>query len=103
MRPAPGLQKDFFGGLAVGEKERGGAAGAVAGHLGTAAIGIKDFEGCVVAGFDNDPAIGSDAGVAVADGAGESGEAVGRDVLAPGEEEIVLGAVGFGEGDVGHG
>src|SRR6202140_938601 len=83
------------------DQERGGAAGAVARDLGRAAIGIVKLDGAI--GFsigwriDHDPAIGANAGVAVANGAAQSGVAVLRSVLAPGQEKIVLGAVGLRE------
>ncbi len=61
-------------GARAGQPQRD-AARAVAGDLGLAAVGVEDANGGVVIGafgaVEDDPAVGSDAGVAVADGDGE--------------------------------
>ena len=102
-----GADADDSGGVAVANEEGGGAARAVARHLGDAAVGVVELDGAfgigVAGGIDEHPAIGADAGVAVADGAREGGVVTGggvRRVMTPGEEKIVFGAVGFGERDL---
>ncbi len=77
-----------------GVDEQGrGAACTVARDLRLAAIGIQQTNGVVA---DENPAVGADAGVAIADGAGCGGkiELAGK-LVHLGQQEIVSGAVRF--------
>ena len=109
LRAGSGADADRVAGDFAGViEQRGGAAGAVAGKLGLAAVGVEEADGGIggvargIPCLYEHPAVGADAGVALADGSGDFGEAVRRGFLGPGEQEIVARAVGFGERDGGH-
>jgi hypothetical protein len=78
------------------------AARAVAGDFGRAAIGVVELDGSVHfrVGRHQQPAVRAHAGVAVADGAGDSSVTVRGRVALPGQQKIVLGAVRLGERDL---
>src|SRR5579875_1423331 len=99
LRPRVASRRSVFRPALV-QKIKRHAAGAVAGKLAAAAVGVVELDGGI--GFarlrNQDPAIGADPGVAVANRYGQSGAiGAGGDLFAPRDQKIVAVAVGFGE------
>ena len=93
---------DLAGGELIFDQEGGGTARAVAGDFHFAAIGIEQADaavGTIFTGSNQEPAVGTNPAVAIANGFGDNGEVLGRSFRFPGKEEVVFGTVGFGEGD----
>ena len=102
LETGSGRDVDGGCGVAVLDEKGGGATGAVAGDFHFAAIGIEEADAAVrtvLSGSNEQPAVGTDAAVTIANGFGDSGEVLGRSFRFPGEEEVVFGTVGFGERD----
>ena len=72
-----------------------------------AAVGVVKLDGAFGIGIggrvDQHPAVGAHAGVAIANGLGERRVAGFGRVFSPGEQKVVLGAVGLGERDLHSG
>ncbi len=95
--PGQGLKGEILRGEALHDREPGGAAPAVAAHLGLGAVGVvkTPAEIGLIRGLDEDQAVGPDAHLAVADPPGQPGLFRLRDKPRPvvDEHEVVAPAV----------